>query len=342
MLANKDLLFAMKTLMNSDKNNLKAYSCGEQNYSHAELSELVRDQLRELGGDYNAYKRNKDVIFSLIEETINDVLPKKVMEQFGQFADIKTFAQNTKPVFTQRVTERSKRRAKQFIGKVGLAGVYEVFKLDGQAYEVATNATGAAAQIGFEEMLDGRWDFADFTEIIMQGLNECIYEEIQAALIEFTSSLQASNYYAFAGFDEDTMDKAISVAQAYGQPTIYCTYEFASKMWPSDARMSEAMKNDRWNNGYYARYKTCQVVILPQSFVDETNTEKVVDPAFAWIIPTGAEKPVKIAFEGDTHVRERENEDWSRDIQVYKKYGVRIVGSNNIVVYKNENLTKTL
>lgn len=342
MLETKDLLFAMKTLMGSDKSNLKAYSCGDQSFSHAELSDLVRDQLRELGGSYDSYRKNKDLIFSLIEETINDVLPAKVMEQFGQFADIKTFAQGDKPVFTQRITERSKRRAKQFIGKVGIAGVYEVFKLDGRSYQVDTNATGAAAQIGFEEMLDGRFDFADFTEIIMQGLNECIYEEIQAALIEFTQSLQAHNYYTFSGFDEDTMDKAISVAQAYGQPTIYCTYEFASKMWPSDTRMSDAMKNDRWNNGYYAHYKTCNVVILPQSFVDETNAMKVVDPAYAWIIPTGAEKPVKIAFEGDTHIRERENEDWSRDIQVYRKYGVRIVGSNNIVVYKNLNLTKTM
>lgn len=342
MLENKDLVFAMKTLMTSDKSNLKAYSCGEQHFSHAELSDYVKEQLSELGRDYNDYRRNKDLIFSLIEETINDVLPAKVTEQFGQFADIKTFSQGDRPVFTQRITERSKRRARQFIGKVGLAGVYEVFKLDGRSYEVPTNATGAAAQIGFEEMLDGRWDFADFTEIIMQGLNDCIYEEIQAALIEFVGNLQATNYYTFAGFDEDTMDKAISVAQAYGQPTIYCTYEFASKMWPTDARMSDAMKNDRWNNGYYARYKTCNVVILPQSFIDETNKEKVVDPAYAWIIPTGAEKPVKIAFEGDTHVRERDNEDWSRDIQVYKKYGVRIVGSNNIVVYKNLNLTKTL
>ena len=76
------------------------------------------------------------------------------MQQYSQFAEIKTFAQGDKPIFTQKITQASRRRAKQFIGKVGLAGLYEVFKLDGQSYEVTTNAIGGAAQIGLEEFLD--------------------------------------------------------------------------------------------------------------------------------------------------------------------------------------------
>ena len=101
------------------------------------------------------------------------------------------------------------------------------------------------------------------------------------------------------------------------------------------------MKDQRWNNGYLANYKGHRVIVLPQSYEDETNTVKVIDPAYAWIIPTGGnDKPVKVAFEGQTLVDERKNDDWSRDVQVYKKMGVGAIITNNICVYINTSLSQ--
>ena len=112
-------------------------------------------------------------------------------------------------------------------------------------------------------------------------------------------------------------------------------------MVPAEGWRSDAMKDQRWNNGYLANYKGHNVIVLNQSYTDETNSEKVINPAYAWIIPTGnGEKPVKIAFEGTTLVDERANADWSREIQVYKKLGVGALITNNICVYENTSLTK--
>lgn len=82
------------------------------------------------------------------------------------------------------------------------------------------------------------------------------------------------------------------------------------------------------------------MVILPQTLEDETNSKKMIDPGYAWIIPGGAEsRPVKVAFEGTTHVRERDdNDDWSRDIQVYRKVGVGVMMANNIFSYVDTEL----
>ena len=116
-------------------------------------------------------------------------------------------------------------------------------------------------------------------------------------------------------------------------------FEFAATMWPSDARMSDAMKDQRWTgNGYVATYKGHQVIVLPQSYDDESNTIKTIDPQFAYIIPVGAEKPVKIAFEGGTIVDEYTNYDRSKEVQVYKKVGVRAIFSNAICVYQQSGL----
>lgn len=336
-----DLITLAKTVANANPSSQVAYSFGEEKFSYSDLNETLRSELKELAGTYQLYRENKNVVFSLIEETINDILPVKVLEQYGQFAEIKTFAQGDKPVFKQKITEASRRRAKQFITKVGLAGVYEVFKLDGREYEIQTTAFGGAAQVSIEEFLDGRVDFADLIEIVMEGLDEAIYLEIEKALIGSVENLAAANKYVGAGFSETEMDRLVAVADSYGKSTIYCTYEFAATMVPSEGWVSDNMRDQKWNNGYLANYKGHNVIVLNQSFVDETNTTKVIEPGYACIIPAGnSEKPVKIAFEGTTLVDERANADWSREIQVYKKLGVGALITNNICVYRNESLNK--
>lgn len=340
-LGKNDLVILAKTVANADPASKVAYSYGEDKFSYAELNETLREEFKALAGTYQLYRENKYLVFSIIEETIDDILPKKVLSQYGQFAEIKTFAQGDKAVFTQKITSAAKKRAKQFITKVGLAGRYEVFKLDGKSYEIPTEAFGGAAQIGFEEFLDGRVDFSDVLDIVMEGLDEAVYREIEKALIGAVTKLQSANKTTQTSFIESEMDKLVAVADAYGQATIYCTYEFAATMIPAEGWRSEAMKNERYNNGYLANYKGHRVIVLPQSFEDETNKVKVIDPAYAWIIPTGGnDKPVKIAFEGQTQVREVENEDWSREVQVYKKMGVGAIITNNICVYINSQLKK--
>ena len=337
----KDMLTLTKLVANAKPSAPVAYSYGDKQFSYSDLADTVRSEFAALAPDYRTYKVNQNTIFALLEQTIDDVLPKRVLEQYSQFAEIKTFSQGDKPIFTQKITQASKRRAKQFIGKVGLAGLYEVFKLDGQSYEVTTDAIGGAAQIGFEEFLDGRVDFADVLDIVMQGLDECIYVEIEKQLIGAVENVQGANKVSKNTFSETDMDKLISIADAYGQATIYCTFEFAATMIPSDARMSDAMKENLWlENGYFATYKGHKVIVLPNSFEDEKNTTKVIDPSYAWIIPTGADKPVKIAFEGGTIVDEYTNYDRSKEVQVYKKVGVRAIFSNAICVYRNTSLTR--
>ena len=338
MLTKDQLIILAKTVANANPTSQIAYSFGDEKFSYSDLNETLRNELKELAGTYALYRENKNIIFSLIEQTIEDVLPRKVKDQYEMFAEVKTFAQGDKPIFNQKITAASRRRAKQFITKVGLAGIYEVFKLDGKGVEVTMEAIGGAAQIGFEEFLDGRVDFADVLDVVMEGMDEAIYTEIEKALKATVSSLQSANKATENNFNEKTMDDLIAVADSYGRSTIYCTYEFAATMVPAEGWVSDEMRNQRWNNGYLANYKGHNVIVLNQSFTDETNTQKVINPAYAYIIPVGADKPVKIAFEGQTIVDEYVNKDRSREVQVYKKLGVATLVTNNICVYINSSL----
>ena len=341
MLDKNNLLALMKTVAKADVSAPTSYSFNGENFSYEALNETLRRELNEYAGDYASYRENKNMIFSLIEETLDEILPKKVMKQYEAFAEVKTFAQGDKPIFRRPLANRN--RAKQFITRVGLAGMYEVFKLgptEAESFEVRTSAIGGAAQIGFEEFLDGRVDFAEVTKIIMDGMDELIYKEIASALKASINQLPPANRVAANGFDEAAMDRLITIAAAYGTPTIYCTYEFAVRMIPQEAwRYTEAMKTELWNTGRLANYKGTKVIILEQGFEDETNTRKCIDPGYAWVIPTGADgKPVKVAFEGGTIVDEFNNYDRSREIQVYKKVGVTCILANNICAYCDTSL----
>ena len=342
MALNRDSLFTLgRQVANANPSAPVAYSFEETSYSYADLDNTLRSELNELVGTYALWRENHNVVFALMEEIITDRLPVKVMQQYGAFAEVKTYRQGEKPVFVQKITEASRRRAKQFIAMpAGLAGRYEVFKLDGRSYEVKTSAMAAACQIALEEYLDGRVDMATLLDIVMEGMDDRIYAEIANCLIAAVDTIQPNNKYEGDTFVEAEMDALLAVADSYGngRATIYCTFEFASQMIPSN-QWSDNMKEEFWRNGYFTNYKGHQVIVLRQSYTDETNSTKVIDPQYAWIIPGGAEKPIKIAFEGDTLIKNEDNEDWSTSIHFYKKVGVAAMINNDICVYKNTSLS---
>lgn len=341
----KEIVKLAKITANANPSAPAAYAYGEEKYSYAELNEVLRNELNTLAGngDMLVYTQNKPAIFTIIREVIDEVLPKKVLAQYGMFADVKTYAQGDKPTFNIKISETSRKRAKQFVTKVGLAGRYEVFKLEGRTITIDTTAYGGAAQIGFEEFLDGRVDFADLLEVIMEGLDEAVYKEIVNALAAVVTNLP-NNRASASSIVETTFDKLLSIADSYGKSTIFCTLEFAAGLVPSTGWVSDEMRNERFSNGYLGNYKGHRVVVLDQSYEDDAvkgiNGVKVIDPSKAYIIPVGQEKPVKIAFEGQTQVRDYENRDWSREVQVYKKMGVGLIEMNGICVYTNTSLTK--
>ncbi len=335
----ENLVKLAKTVAKADPSAPVTY--GNETFAYDALNETLRREFNELAGTYSLYRENKNLIFSIIEETLDEVLPKKVEQSYMQFAETKQFAQGDKPIFRRKRDQRS--RAKQFITRVGLAGMYEVFKLgpsEEESFEVRTSAIGGAAQIGFEEFLDGRVDFAEVTAIVMEGMDELIFKEVGHALRAAINQLPPANIVVANGFDEKEFDRLLVIASAYGEPSIYCTYEFAVKMVPTEGwRYTESMKQELWDSGHLASYKGRKVIILPQGLEDESNERKVIDPGYCYIIPSGADsKPVKIAFEGNTIVDEFNNYDRSREIQVYKKVGVVAMLANNICAYADTSL----
>lgn len=317
-----------------------SYSYEGKNLSGEAINMVYTQELNDLGKTPQLFRENRNLIYTLLEEGLKEVLPVRVMQNYGQFADIKTYNFGDKPVYKVKISEASRKRAKQFVTRVGRAGRYETFKLDGYQMTVPTGVYGGAARVEWEEMLRGEFSLGDYYQLVLEGLDEAVYREIAKSLKALVGDIKPVNKTSQSAFDENEMDRLLSIADAYGKSTIYCTFEFAATMIPQKDWMSDAMKDQLWNNGYFTTYKGHRVIILPQSFEDETNAKKVIDPSLAFILPTGAEKPVKVAFEGGAQVKSFENRDWSTEIQTYQLFGVAsYIVNPGICVYENTSLT---
>lgn len=313
-------------------------------YSLADVNETLREELKAFN-NYSYYRANKIALFQLIEEIANIVVPKKVIAQFGSFAEVQTVNVGEKIVFKQRTGVS---RGKRFVTVAGEYGTYRTFNVDARDITMSPRVYAGAAILEIGDFLTGRVDMSELMDIIIEGLSDSIYNEVQGALKAAINAEDrpAANKATVAGFDAAELDKLINTVSAYGDSvTIYCTKAFASTLvnvpgWAGDANPMTALAdyNDVREMGYIGRYKGTNVVLLSQSFVDEENTEKVVDDQYAYIIPAGKEKPVKIGIEGGTLIDEQRLQDGSMEISAQHMFDVAVVANNYWAIYRNTEL----
>ena len=309
-------------------------------YSLNDVNETLREELKAFN-NYSYYRANKNLLFQLIEEVANVVVPKKVIEQFGSFAEVQTVNPGEKIVFKQRTGVA---RGKRFVTVAGEYGTYRTFNVDSRDITMSPRVYAGAAILELGDFLCGRVDMAELMDIILEGLSDSIYKEVQGALVASfnAENRPAANKAEGSGLVVEDFDKVLNTVAAYGDSvTIYCTRAFASKLnnipgWAGDSKRTAAQDfNDVREMGYVGRYKGANVVLLEQSFEDETNETPVVDDAYAYIIPAGKEKPVKIGIEGGTLIDEQRLQDGSIQVQAQHMFDVAVVANNYWGIYKD-------
>lgn len=183
------------------------------------VNEAFADGLKEMAGSINQFMKNKYDIYDIIIEAVDEVVPNKVIDAVGIFAEVQQVAQGQKAMFKRKL---GRERAKQFLTQVGLSGVYETFRLDSETFEVSASAVGGAVTIDFERMLDNAEDLADLVQILTEGLVDSVYVEVQKALRAAINATgrPSANKVSSSSFDADEMVKLVNVVKAYGSSAV--------------------------------------------------------------------------------------------------------------------------
>ncbi len=313
------------------------------------------DGLKELAGSVNAFMKNRYDIYDIIIETVDQIMPKNVIAALSPFAEVQTVAQGQKAIFKKSV---GKMRARQFLTQVGVSGVYETFRLDKTTFELAAHAVGGGATIDFERMLDGAESLAEVVGIITQGLTEAVFVEVQRALIAAynASDRPPANKKFVTSFDGTKMAELMATVRAYGDNVvIFACPEFIAKMgpdaivpvgtygssFPANGVYSPDDIEQIHRTGYINIFRGAPIVQIPQSFIDENNEKTVMNPQYAFVLPAGREKVVKVVLEGATQMHDFTNRDNSIEVYAYKKMGCAVLTNYDWGIYQNTGVADT-
>lgn len=335
--------------MNELKTLIRGALLNEQvaGVNFAETKEVVISELMNSMGispemSYKQMKRNLD--FTIVEEVIAELLPKKLEDIMGQWASIKTFGRDEEVVYV--VKGLGKRRAMYGISYGARGGVYKARRLDEKNMSLATKVYTCAVYVTLEEILLGKYTLADLMSNILEGMQYVIYTEVVKALRTIKTLAPAANRASAAGFVQADMDRLIRVVGAYGRPVIVCFDSFAAKInnlvpWTSaSANVSDADIEEYRQRGSISSYKGTPVIKLPNFLMDETNSAFAFSEADAFVLPID-EKPVIVALKGEGYIKEVEHPTGSVEQNFHQILGVGMLMYNNLGIYTDSDITSS-
>ena len=336
-----------------------AHRTAPENFSLQDVDKAFRKELATYCSSIPQFMKNRYDLYEIIIQNADEIVPARVIDAIGIFAEVSQVGQGQRALF-KTSNRASKMRAKKFLTQVGLAGVYETFRLDSSSFEVAAHAIGGAVTVDFERMLDGQESMADVIEVITEGLTDAVYVEVQKVLrAAVNANMPAANRVIASSFDADKMFSLCSTVKAYGGAgtgvgggaVIFAPPEFVAAMGPDAIVPVGASYQGIYhpqdidaihNQGYINLFRGVPIVQIPQSFTDVDNTTTWIDPQLAYVLPTGGERIVKVVFEGNTQMYDWTNKDNSMEMQVYRKLGAAILTYYNFGIYQNTVITQTM
>ena len=318
------------------------------NFSAEETDQAaVNALLKEIGIDENSTARQirakEDMAFALIEEAVDEILPKKLEGVLQEFAEVRQFARDAEVLFN--IEKIGKNRAKLTISKGARGGIYRAAKLDRKYFSVDTTIQTVAVYVTLEEIILGTLSLAELYSNILEGFQEIVYKEVFNAL---------ASGRAVAGYDRiekegsattvkadlgKAIDKVMPYVKQYGIPTIFGSYQALAELAnPASEFHPEMMDSaERRNYGFVQLYKGAKVVELPNYLVDNKNDTWSYDPKYVFVLPSGI-KPVKVALKGDLTLIRNTSAVGSEKWEAHKLIGVGVAMANNFAVIEVSDL----
>ena len=314
-------------------------------FSADDVHEAARNALIEYFGvdgvSSLAYMNPSD--FRIIDEVIAEVMPKKLENILGPWAEIKTYDYNDYVVFR---VERgaTARRFKEVVVPGQSAGIYRARRMDADVLEVKTDVLTAAYNITLEEILTGAVNVAQLVQLIAEGFSEQIYLQMIHA---FRSLKALSNFTGVAAGDSTpadglVLDEIIAKAGAFGPVTIF-GFRSALGLLANEAnvadgalaplRASEDLEDIR-RHGRVLIYKGTPIVQLENYLLSDDTWAFNEEDIF--IIP-GGYKPVKVALHGPAHTEEVKIPSGGFEWHTSRRVGVAVASAGGIGVYTLED-----
>ena len=348
---NANLVCFKELLVDAARGEVKEFSAREAN------QKIVEKFRSALGIDMNdrpqavrrAIRANKDLVFTLIEETIEEQIITGWMENpfFNQFVDTKNLALGDENDFyveddsilsVSKVSGNHHNMIRQRLGA-------------GRHFSVAGEWFGIKIYSDFERVLTGAEDWASFVSKVAEAINRYLYDALYAALRGAKENLGANWVKSgeLAAANKATLVKLCQdISMATGSEVTIFGARSALSALTSMADVNwapESAKNEYYKNGgVLGTFEGISVAEIGQGLkrgagINSASVEYMLDTDRLYIIPTSvANKFIKVVNYGETQVSQVTDKDTNRDMsyeyEVLYKMGINVILSTVFGVWE--------
>lgn len=296
-----------------------------------------------------AIRANRDLVFTLIEETIEERLITGWMENpfFMAYVDAKNLALDDENDFyveddsilsVSKVSGNHHNMIRQRLGA-------------GRHFSVAGEWYGIKIYSDFERVLTGAEDWANFVTKVADAIDRYLYDALYAALRGAKDHLGANwvKSGALELANKTTLVKLCNdISMATGSPvTIFgARTALSSLTGMADVNWApETVKQEYYKNGgVLGNWEGFQVAEIGQGLkrgasINSTSVEYQLDTDRLYIIPTSvANKFIKLVNYGETQISQVTDKDTNRDMsqeyEVLYKMGINVILSTVFGVWE--------
>ena len=339
---NANLVCFKELLVDAARGEVKEFSAKEAN------QKIVEKFRSALGIDVNdrpqavrrAIRANKDLVYTLIEETIEEQIITGWMENpfFNQFVDTKNLALGDENDFyveddsilsVSKVSGNHHNMIRQRLGA-------------GRHFSVAGEWFGIKIYSDFERVLTGAEDWASFVSKVAEAINRYLYDALYASLRGAKESLGANwvKSGALETANKATLVKLCQdISMATGsEVTIFGARSALSALTAmADVNWApESVKKEYYaNGGILGNWEGFAVAEIGQGLkrgagINSASVEYMLDTDRLYVIPTSvANKFIKVVNYGETQVSQVTDKDTNRDMsyeyEVLYKMGINVI-----------------
>lgn len=287
-----------------------------------------------------AIRANKDLVFTLIEETIEEMIITGWMENpfFMQFVDTKNLALGDENDFyveddsilsVSKVSGNHHNMIRQRLGA-------------GRHFSVAGEWYGLKIYSDFERVLTGAEDWAKFVSKVVEAINRYLYDALYAALRGAKDQLGA-NWVKSGALETANKATLVKLCQEIAMATSSEVTIFGARSALSSLTgmadvnwAPESVKKEYYaNGGILGNWEGFAVAEIGQGLkrgagINSASVEYMLDTDRLYIIPTSvANKFIKVANYGETQVSQVTDKDTNRDMsyeyEVLYKMGINVI-----------------
>ncbi|MGM1044875.1 MAG: hypothetical protein ACQEXX_01875 [Bacillota bacterium] len=274
----------------------------------------------------------KWTMFALISEMLDIIVPETVLDNFYQFADVKSVGWGDNLVFNVPNNDL-------FIVSTASNGKRKGSRQRLLGTDVVLTPVNHLITVGEDwyRIVSGKVNWGEFVTRVVRSVETQITVDVYKAIIDSYPTLGAG-YKETGAFVQDKFNRLtqrVVAANGGGTAAAFGTKLALSKVVPADQYLRFGLGDGYNSNGYLTNFQGTNLFELEQRLIPNTD-DFAIDEQTLLILSSAVQKIVKIGFEGNTQIIESQatqNADLSVDYTIQQRWDVKIVTSGRYAMW---------